>query len=631
MPGIHLGDLRLNGTEYSIDLGSYRVRDIIDFAPRAATPGGSIVHSELGLYQPYMKTDWRHGLGFMWETDALGYLQTDGQVDTRHPGLAMLMTLAVNDSEATAAEGFTTVNTFDFNNAANDTDYTFSWGPDLRKRTIAGVWSSEPGLGGDTTVGFGTVNFVMQTQNYVYVCPDNARIVTILKSTGFPTVSGVNASSTDYRWLIAHQGFIYAGKDGTSNIYRDSSEALANLAGAVGDDPNVILMGGDLPTIGAISFLGKLFVTRQDGLFEIVGESLTAHRMLDFSNAISSANFRSIAVFNNKLVFAIRDVLYTWNGSTLVDITPQFLTDTFPYTTYGRFDNFVSAGRWLYMTARTNETTYEEHILAWDGVAFHKMAEPITNGTDTITAMGYDVLNNYLWYAVDATTDTVNFIEFQNQSEFPFARFPITGTHSLISARMHMGFRRVTKSTPSIFVDAENVTAARYLVVWYNIDGAGWLEWGGTGNGRITANGTTNLTNPVSGGTNSTIQYNYIQIRIDFVSDSATESPILEGWTLRFIMRPATLYGHAFQIIAAGGLKIGSTHRDLRSVRDIYSAVETARASTAPVTLVDPFGVSVQGYVSSVERRAIERHGRTNREGFPDIESVIVVNFVQVG
>ena len=53
MPGINLGDIRLNGVEYAIDLTSYRVRDIVDFAPRAATPGGSIVHSELGLYQPY--------------------------------------------------------------------------------------------------------------------------------------------------------------------------------------------------------------------------------------------------------------------------------------------------------------------------------------------------------------------------------------------------------------------------------------------------------------------------------------------------------------------------------------------------------------------------------------------------
>lgn len=629
MPGIHLGDLRLNGVEYSIDLASYRVRDIVDFAPRAATPGGSIVHSELGLYQPYLKSDWRHGLGFMWETDALGYLQTDGQVDTRHPGIAMMMTQSVNDSDAFAAEGYVTVNDFDAGDAGNSTDYTFSWGADLRKRTIAEVWSSEPGLAGDTLQGFTDVNFVMQTQNYVYVCPDDARIVTILKSTGAPAVAGVNVNSTDYRWLIAHEGFIYAGKDGTSNIYRDANENLSALAGAVADDPNVIRIGGDLPTIGAIAYIGKLFTSRRDGLFHI-GDDLIARRVLDFSTAVSADNFRSMAVFNNKLVFAIRDVLYNWNGSTLVDITPPFLSDTFPFTTYGRFDNFVLAGRWLFMTARTNESTYEEHILAYDGVGFHKLAEPVTNGTDAVTAMGYDVLNNYLWYAVDATTDTTNYIRFQNVSEFPFANFPTTGTHSLISSRMSTGFRFVTKSTPSIIVEAQNVTTARYLVVYYSIDNGAFTEWGGASAGRVTANGVTTLTNPL-GGTDDTIQYNYIQIRIDFVTDATGQSPILEGWTLRFIMRPATLYGHSFAIVAAGNLKIGAGGRDLKTVRDIYSGIETARASAAPITLIDPFGVSAQGYISSVERRAVERHGRTNREGFPDIESQIVVNFVEVG
>ena len=135
----------------------------------------------------------------------------------------------------------------------------------------------------------------------------------------------------------------------------------------------------------------------------------------------------------------------------------------------------------------------------------------------------------------------------------------------------------------------------------------------------------------MSGGTNSTLEYQYIQIRIDFVSDAAGQSPILEGWTLRFIMRPATLYGHSFQIIAASNLKIGSSHRDLKTVRTIYKNIETARASAAPITFIDPFGSSVTGYISSVERRAVERHGRSEREGFPNIESLITVNFVEVG
>ena len=283
------------------------------------------------------------------------------------------------------------------------------------------------------------------------------------------------------------------------------------------------------------------------------------------------------------------------------------------------------------MTARTNQSTYEEHIICFDGVGWHKLSEPIVNGTGLVTAMGYDVLNNYMWYSLDLGTDTQNYIAFQNLSNFPFSDFSTSGTHSLTSGRMDMGFRRVTKSTPSIIIEADNLSTARYLVVWYNIDNAGWLEWNGTGNGRVTADGVTTLTNPVSGGTNSTLEYFHIQIRVDFVTDNTAQTPILEGMTLRFIMRPVTLYGHFFNIIAASNLKTGSSHRDLRSVRDIYSAINTARASTAPITFVDPFGVSVTGYVSSVERRAVERHGRTEREGFPDIESQIMCNFVEVG
>lgn len=84
------GDVQLNGRWYKIDLPSYKVKDIIDFAPRAATPGGSVVMSDLNLYQPLLMTDWKHGFGFSWHTDPMGYLRTEGHMDTRHSGRAML-------------------------------------------------------------------------------------------------------------------------------------------------------------------------------------------------------------------------------------------------------------------------------------------------------------------------------------------------------------------------------------------------------------------------------------------------------------------------------------------------------------------------------------------------------------
>lgn len=620
---LNLGDISLNAITYKIDMASYRVRDIVDFAPRAAEPGGSIIHSELGLYQPFLKTSWQRGFGFAWEEDAQGYLRTSGNVDTRHPGIAMMMTQRVNDSDAFVAEGYTVIRDWDVDDLANSTDYTVAWGAQMRKRTVAGVWTD--------TDTYGTVNYVLETNTYIHVAVDGAQIQRTTKATDVQAAAGVNANSTDYRWLTTHEGYIYAGKDASSLIFKDSNEDLSALAGDAADDPNVIVIGGNLPTIGAISWTGKLLVSRQDGLFNIEPHNI-AVRLLDFSKESSSTNFRSMAVHNNKLIFPIRDTIYAWNGTTLTDITPPFITDTFPFTTYGRFDNFVSVGGYLYITARTNEVTYSEHILVFDGVGWHQLMTPITNGTDVITAMGYDVVNNYMWFSIDsATTDTQNYIQFQNLSDFPFANFPTSGTHSIVSGRMSMGFRRVTKSTPSIIVEANNVTANRYLVIYYNIDGAGFLEWGGTGNGRITSNGVTTLTNPVSGGTNSTLEYNYIQIQVNFVTDSTAQSPVLEGFTLRFIMRPATLYGHSFNIVAAQNLKMGAAHRDLKTVRDIYSAINTARASTSPITFIDPFGVSAQVYISSVERRAVERHGTYTQETFPDIESQILVNVVELG
>ena len=76
----NLGDVSINGISYRVDLNSYKEKDLADFAPRASVTGGSSVMAELLLYQPLNMTDWRHGYGFMWHTDAMGYLKTVGML-----------------------------------------------------------------------------------------------------------------------------------------------------------------------------------------------------------------------------------------------------------------------------------------------------------------------------------------------------------------------------------------------------------------------------------------------------------------------------------------------------------------------------------------------------------------------
>jgi hypothetical protein len=589
----------------------------------------------------------------MWEEDALGYLATAGQLDTRHKGLVMMMTQPVSDTaETTVAEGFTrVVNWASTADTTNSTDYTISWGSDgLRKRTQAGVWSEETKADGSTGAD---LHFVLETNNYIHTFYDGARIERYRKE-GAPASDttqagqwvdgGANTDAEDFRYAAMHEGRIFAVKDGASQIHHSANETLEDLEGAV-TDPNVILIGGDWPVISLKAYLGKLLAARYDGLFQVdatagSGGGGSARRLLDFTSQASSTNFRFMEVFNNKLVFPIRDTIYMWNGATLSDISPPFLSDSFPFKTYGRFDNGVTIGRFLFMTARTNEASYEEHLLAWDGVGWHMLGELVTAGDGSVTGVGFDEINNYLWYSLNQPIagNSVNYIEFQDLSEFSYANYSTSGTHRLTSSRMGMGFRRVTKSSPSLIVEASNVTAARYLEVHYQLDGGTIFEWGGAADGtgstacRITSNGVTTLTNPTGDADGlGTLEYNYMQIHIDFVTDATGKSPILEGYTLRFIMRPQTLYGHFFNVIAASNLKVGMSRRDLKSVRDIYSGIDTARSSAAPVSFTDPFGVTVQGYISSIERRAVERHGRTNREGFPNIESRILVNFVEVG
>ena len=102
------GWVKIHGKSYVIDITSYKTQDLVDFSPRGTVAGRSIIQSELGLYQVMLHSDWRHGFGFQFYEDALGYLQTDGQVDTRHPNIAMLMTQPTStDTVAATKEGFT--------------------------------------------------------------------------------------------------------------------------------------------------------------------------------------------------------------------------------------------------------------------------------------------------------------------------------------------------------------------------------------------------------------------------------------------------------------------------------------------------------------------------------------------
>lgn len=594
------GDIYIDGKQYRINLATYQSKDIIDFAPRASVPNGSVFMSDLSLYQPLVQTDWRHGFGFHWYSDSAGYLATNGNIDTRQAGLIMLYTNPTSsDTDNNKKYGLTM-----FNGAV------YSWGDAGLRKYASGSWSSE--------YSTNPVNFALSAGDYLFYCPNGARIRKV-NTSGVHSDAGANASSTDYKWLIIHNGYIYAGKDGTNMVHYDSNADLSALEGTSAD-PGVIYCGiGNMPTIGAIVYAGQLYVARQDGLW-LIGEDRVARNVLDYSDTISPNNFRSMAVINGLLIFSIRDRIVQWNGARVADITPEKITDEFPYVTYGRFDNFVASDNFLYCTARTNETTYSEHLLCWDGVGWHKLRDLLSNGTDTITMLEYEAQNNLLWFHLDTTSDITYYIQMQNSSSFPYANFPTSGTHNLITSRLDMGFRQVQKSLPSLWLEVRNVTSARYIAVYYSIDGGDWVLWK-----NVVENGINELSTP---GGFRTIEFDYMQLRFDFITNDSAQSPIIESYTLRFIMRPDVRWGYSFDILASTGVE-NEGMQDERTAAQIKEELRAIRDSKSPVSFKGLAGEEIYGYLTSIKEQPVYRT-LAGEEGGTYIEFVLSCNLVEM-
>jgi hypothetical protein len=589
-----------------------------DYAPRATVPGGAVAYSELMTYQPLAMTDWRHGFGFNWHEDAQGYMRTEGSVDTRQSGIACLYTkpvLQYYDTVATGNQGFL---------QWGGKLYAYGGGS-LLEQTSGSSWAEV-----DTAAGSGGGLSILGTSAYLFYCPDNRRLRKY-NGTSFSD-AGLNANSKDFHWMIIHSGYIYAGVQNTPNVHFSSLEDLSDLHGlAVEDTQEIVIGAGGYGTIGAMSYAGYLYVSRPDGLWSI-GDDRIARKVIDCTNEASMDNFTGLVVHNGYLIFPIKDRVMQWNGTRLVDITPPRVTDTYPFTVYRGFDNLIVIGNYLYLTAKPttigvdSTAATDTDLLCFDGVGWFKLATLISgNANYAVTGIGYDKNYRRLYLGMAGTGGThareIWYISFDGKSDYPYPYFETSvDTNALITSRIDCGFRRVMKSTPSLLIDASNIDTDRYLKVYYALDGgSSWTSWG-----NITANGTTELTNP---GGNDTIEYNYIQFKFVFYTTNTSQTPILEGAVMRVMLRPDVFYGWNFDIVGATSYQNGAS-LDQRSAKTIVEQLKTARNSKAPISFVDVYGTTYTAYVSTISIYGLEEHDG-DVGGYTDIEYRINVNVVE--
>jgi len=166
----------------------------------------------------------------------------------------------------------------------------------------------------------------------------------------------------------------------------------------------------------------------------------------------------------------------------------------------------------------------------------------------------------------------------------------------------------------SLFVEARNVTDDRYLDVYFSIDGEDWELWD-----RISENGVTELKFP---GGRQTVEFNYCILRFDFVTDDETQTPVLESYTMSFIMRPIMRMGYSFQVIAATNYS-SEMFEDPRSGAEILEQLRDIRRSKSPVKFIGLLGDTIYGYITSIGESVVDRSET-------DVEYVIQCSFVEM-
>jgi hypothetical protein len=471
---------------------------------------------------------------------------------------------------------------------------------------------------------------------YIFVFPEGERpryasTVSAVPSAFDWTVTGTHGRSIDYDSAITYGGYTWTGKENAAYAYKSSSATLATLNGDPADDTAEIAVGaGSDGILKLVSFADELFASRYDGLWALDTTNNLAALRLPYQNQYSTNNFRDCLSSGGYLYYNIRNNLYKWTGSTITDITPQKMSDDFPYSTFTNFGNFCVVDDWFLYTARTNDDTYTEVIMAYDGVGHHMLAEPITDGVltgdsanvVTITMMAYDPYLNRLWYHIDNDTTNTNntyYIPFRSDSAFAYESFPTTGTHQLITSRIDAGFRRIQKSIPFLWIETDECSTTCYIRVKYSLDGGDWVTWE-----DIKQNGVQKLSYP--GGV-LTQEFNYLQLAFQFITTSSSTTPVLEGATLMIMLRPEVLYGYNFEVLLASDMETGGFHerrtpseikRDLRDIRDSHS----------PIKMITPVGDEIYGYVSALTETINELND--SEAGFKtDAEMTMQVSFVE--
>ena len=665
---------------FAIDPDSYVKRDLVDFAPRAG--GGDVAYSNLDLYQIITQDSWHHGFGFTQFRDKFGHRITNDGVDTRHIGMALMSSkyaVAYSAStgglrncvdflgdtyfnmgtggvwKRTSAGAFSKVLTATVVDLISNGSYLIASLSGARTKTSingttwadAGVsgnppsnfgrleihngfmWGSEAGVSTKTITGTNwlsapfavTSGWVISLTGVSTKFLSEVAVGEVLKIGATVTGKVLGIFSDTILSIVIQTGGTLANGDAISKQtpgtaydcvhFWSSSDSSDAEGGGIADVAAIVIGTGSPGIVGMISFNGALHVARPDGVWAIDDTVVppVARRVLSFIDEQHSSNFSIFTSWRGRLYFNIKNMLYAYNGASLANVTPPTYSLDYPPLQFGSISGSTYRGAYLYTIAINNEASPTYCLLCFDGTGWFEL----TNlGATAPSGLSYSPLTNKIFIGI--TGGVVWSVPMQATSELPYAEFSTTGHHYLNLSELDFGFRRVKKSFAEIDVEVYNVAAGRYVGVDYSADGGAWYRLGYT-----TQSGVTQLN------MNPTVEANKLDVRMDFQTNDETQSVVMRNFTLKAMVRPDVLYGHQMMVLGGDQIQMLDGMQHTLSSEEQKNILETIRNSKAPVTYIDPFGISHDAYISSCTFRNLKRRPGEKRSNWGALINVVEV------
>ncbi len=588
--------------------------DASDAAPKMAT--GDVKYGDLSVHSYFTMNDWSGGEGQRDYGDQTKILTSSG-VDLRFTGHAFCGPNMVSTAASPAA-GNPILAHLRFT-SPNNTTLTYRYFQDKVQYfyTVGNAWDDTLA---DTVnlpkyhKGYGNKLFLLTNGAYT----THWTLQTTWTNWSVPSLSKVTRGLEVYNnllWMGCHE--TASGGD----VYLQGMSLDTNGVPIYDAASDKYFVGTRQAYINNIKeYANQLYVGKDDGLYTIDFNDNYARKV--YSCNYNGNNFNVMEIFNGELYFNIENGLYKFNGSDMLKVgwdRPNYL----PTNRQGHATSALATEDFLYVAIQGDSTTFSS-VMAYNGRGWTTIYVASAVNTQ-IGALCYDpsgATYDKIYFAEGTASYYFNILRYApNPKNVNVASWFKSGG-AFESSWFDAGLIKIPKVLRSFSGFGENFSTTYYIKLEYKLelDTNAWvvLNDATTGNNKITATEGEIIPSPA-------IQFKRVKFRVTFITDGA-KTTSLEALAAKYYVRPPTLYSYSYQVIGSTD-QMALTGWDNQTSAIIWAALESARETVTPISLVDDLGRTQTVLCTSVQRRA---NPLRMDDADPQPEQTITFNVVDI-